>query len=328
MPDSAPHPVDRSAALEALGLPRIDTEPPASPLAFPDGGAWRLEIPSVEGPTALDAVLSAAAEWEVPLHRVSQGSGVGMLTDGEITEMVRRCAQEDVELCLFVRPGADWDIGAARDSAAGSVSSRSRGTAQLTAGVAEAERAASLGVRSLLVADEGLLWVLHSMRARRDLPADLQLKVSVMAGPVNPAALAVQERLGADTVNVPSDLTLHQLSELRAAGPVTLDFYVEAPDNVGGFVRHHEIAGIIRAAAPVYVKFGLRNAPGVYPAGEHLGDAVAASSRERVRRARLGLDMLARTPDAPPMSPRGRRAQPDGTRFTPPGFAERGHGPD
>ncbi|MFD0802602.1 hypothetical protein ACFQZU_14925, partial [Streptomonospora algeriensis] len=301
MTDSAPPLAGGRPALDALGLPGIDADPPASPRAFPDGGAWRLEIPSVEGPRALNAVLTAAREWEVPVHRVSQGSGVGMLTDGEITEMVEACAQAGVELCLFARPGANWDIGAARDSAAGSLSSRSRGTGQLAAGVAEAERAASLGVRSLLVADEGLLWVLHSMRARGDLPGDLQLKVSVMAGPANPAALAVQERLGADTVNVPADLALHQLAELRAASPVTLDFYVEAPDNVGGFVRHHEIAGIVRAAAPVYVKFGLRNAPDTYPAGEQLSAVVAASSRERVRRARLGLDSLARTPGAAPM---------------------------
>ncbi|QBI55189.1 U32 family peptidase [Streptomonospora litoralis] len=321
MTDPAPHPAPGHASLAALGLPAIDADPPASPLAFPDGGAWRLEIPSVEGPRALEAVLSAAREWDVPVHRVSQGSGVGMLTDSEVTEMVRASAEAGVELCLFARPGANWDIGAAHASPAGSVCARSRGTTQLAAGVAEAERAASLGVRSLLVADEGLLWVLHSMRRRGDLPADLQLKVSVMAGPVNPAGLAVQEHLGADTVNVPSDLTLHQLAELRAASPVTLDFYVEAPDNVGGFVRHHEIAGIIRAAAPVYVKFGLRNAPDVYPSGEQLSTTVLASARERVRRARLGLDALARTPRPPRMSPLDRRDQPAGVRFARPGSA-------
>ncbi|GAB3455948.1 hypothetical protein GCM10027570_37050 [Streptomonospora sediminis] len=318
MTDSAPPAPTGRAALEALGLPSAAVDPPASALAFPDGGSWRLEIPSVEGPRALETVLTAAGEWDVPIHRVSQGSGVGMLTDGEISGMVRTCAAAGVELCLFARPGANWDIGGAHASAAGSVSARSRGTAQLAAGVAEAERAAGLGVRSLLVADEGLLWVLHTMRERGDLPADLQLKVSVMAAPANPAALAVQERLGADTVNVPSDLTLHQLAELRSASPATLDFYVEAPDNIGGFVRLHEIAGIVRAAAPVYVKFGLRNAPDVYPSGEQLSATVTTSARERVRRARLGLDALARTPDAPPMSALGNRDQPQGMRFTPP----------
>ena len=242
-----------------------------------------------------------------------------MLSDGEITEMVRACASAGIELCLFARPGANWDVGAAHASPAGSLSARSRGTTQLAAAVAEAERAASLGVNSLLVADEGLLWVLHSMRERGDLPAGLQLKVSVMAAPANPAALAVQEHLGADTVNVPSDLSLHQLAELRAASRATLDFYVEAPDNIGGFVRHHEIGGIIRAAAPVYVKFGLRNAPDVYPSGEQLSTTVLASARERVRRARLGLDALARAPQPAEMSPLGHRGQHTGTRFTRPG---------
>lgn len=306
-------------ALDLLGLPGTGAEPPDSPHVFPDGGAWRLEIPSVEGPEALDAVFRAADEYRVPVHRVSQGSGVGMLSDGEITDMLGAAAARGVELCLFVRPGANWDVGAASTSPAGSVAARSRGRSQLAAGVAQAERAVGLGVRSLLVADEGLLWVLHELRQRGELPPDVQFKVSVMAGPSNPAALRVHEFLGADTVNVPSDLSTHQLAELRRATPVTLDLYVEAPDNVGGFVRHHEIAEIIRVGAPVYVKFGLRNAPDVYPAGGHLAATVVAASRERVRRARLGLDELARTPGGPRMSPPGERAQPALRRFPPPG---------
>ena len=78
--------------------------------------------------------------------------------------------------------------------------------------------------------------------------------------------------------------------------------YVEAPDNFGGFVRHHEIAELIRVAASVYVKFGLRNAPDVFPAGTHLEATTVAPSRERVRRARLGLDMLVRSSYSPVMS--------------------------
>lgn len=317
MPPPPPYVAGR-AELASVGISDIAADPPTSPRRFPDGGEWRLEIPSVEGPRALAEVLEAAASWDVPVHRVSQGSGVGMLTDTEITEMVQVTAAAGIELCLFVRPGANWDIGAAHFTPAGSVTARSRGNTQLAAGVAEAKRAARMGVRSLLVADEGLLWVLHQLRADGDLPAELQLKVSVMAGPANPAALRVQEYLGADTVNVPSDLTLHQLAELRATSPVTLDFYVEAPDNIGGFVRHHEIAEIIRVAAPVYVKFGLRNAADVYPAGEQLDGTVLPSARERVRRARLGLDVLANVPTPPTMSPPGARKQPTAQRFASP----------
>lgn len=303
------------AALESLSLAGHRAAPPTSEHTFPDGGAWRLEIPSVEGPEALRTVIEAADEYDVPVHRVSQGSGVGMLTDTEVTDMVQACTERSTELCLFVRPGANWDTGGAAGSAAGSVSARSRGTVQLAAGISQAERAAELGVRSLLVADEGLLWVLARMRTSGDLPADLQFKVSVTAAPANPAALRVQELLGADTVNVPSDLSTHQLAELRTASPVSIDFYVEAPDNVGGFVRHHEIAEIVRVCAPVYIKFGLRNAPDVYPSGGHIAPTVLGAARERVRRARIGLDELHRTPAVPAPSPLGERAQPPTTHF-------------
>jgi hypothetical protein len=44
----------------------------------------------------------------------------------------------------------------------------------------------------------------------------------------------------------------------------------------------------------VYVKFGLRNAPDVYPSGTHLENTVIALSRERVRRAEIGLSHLKR----------------------------------
>jgi hypothetical protein len=185
----------------------------------------------------------------------------------------------------------------------------------LISALREVERAVELGVRTLLGADEGVLWATNALRERGDLPSDLQLKVSAMASPANPAALLVQELLGADTINVASDLTVHHLAELRAVSEVTLDFYVEAPDNIGGFVRTFEIDELARVAAPIYLKFGLRNAPDVYPAGEQLGDMVLRSSRERVRRARLGLDQLARSGSLLAMSEVGSREQPALRRF-------------
>jgi hypothetical protein len=74
---------------------------------------------------------------------------------------------------------------------------------------------------------------------------------------------------------------------------------VEAPDDFGGTVRHYEIAELVRVAAPIYVKFGVRNAPGIYPSGQHLESTVLALSRERVRRAAISLAILRRyAPDA------------------------------
>jgi hypothetical protein len=301
--------------LAALGYTSAAAGLASSRKSFPDGGKWRVEIPSVEGPESVRVALEEASRLGVPVHRVSQGSGVTMLMDSEILEMVKMCQDREVELCLFVRPGANWDVGAASTSAAGSVAARSRGLVQLGAAIAEVERGVTLGVRSFLVSDEGVLWTLHGLRESGALPADVQFKTSIMSAPANPAAFHVNELLGADTVNVPSDLSVSQLGEIRKSNDATLDFYVEAPDNIGGFVRHHEIYEIIRVAAPVYLKFGLRNAPDIYPAGAHLASTVIASTRERVRRARLGLDELGRSPFTLPMSPTGRRDQPAVGRF-------------
>jgi hypothetical protein len=111
--------------------------------------------------------------------------------------------------------------------------------------------------------------------------------------------------LGASTLNLPTDLSLAQIAEIRAVVGVPVDVYVEAPDNLGGFVRHHELPALVEVAAPVYVKFGLRNAPDVYPSGSHLDDLTVALSRERVRRARLGLDLLERAGGTAVCSPPG-----------------------
>jgi len=49
-------------------------------------------------------------------------------------------------------------------------------------------------------------------------------------------------------------LTLPQIAGMRAALDVPIDFYVEAPDNIGGFLRYYEIPELIRVAAPIYLK--------------------------------------------------------------------------
>jgi hypothetical protein len=287
---------DTSTLLAALGLPAGDGHAmPASPARFPDGAQYRVEIPSVEGPRCLDAVLAEAQRLEVPVTRVSQGSGVGMLTDGEIGAMVSRCVEAEVELSLFARPCAGWDTSAmVLASGGGGLAPTARGQDQLVAVVDEIRRAADLGVRSVLVADLGVLSVFNQLRAAGVLPAGMQAKVSVMLPVANPATASVIAGLGADTINLPTDLSLAQIAAVRAATALPLDVYVEAPDNLGGFVRHYELPRLVEVAAPVYIKFGLRNAPDVYPSGSHLDDTAVALSRERVRRARLGLDLLHR----------------------------------
>ncbi len=282
--------------LEGLGLPPGDAHGlPTSPKRFPDGAQYRVELPSTEGPEALAAIIEEMDRYDITIHRVSQGSGVMMMTDEEITEMTRLAASRGMEVSLFARPNAAWDTGAMAVSSAGrTVGPRLRGQEQLVHCLEDVRRAASLGIRSVLLADEGALWVAGEMRKRGELPADMQFKMSVMMASANPASIRLMQDLGADTYNVPTDLTLAQIAAVRQAVDIPLDVYVEAPDDIGGFVRQYEIPELVRVAAPVYIKFGLRNAPNIYPAGAHLGTASVLLSRERVRRAKLGLDLLAR----------------------------------
>ena len=78
---------------------------------FADGLRYRIEIPSVEGPEVLRAVLEEAEARDVPVRRVSQGSGVMMLTDAEIAEMASLGAEHGVEVSLFLGPRGAWDAG-------------------------------------------------------------------------------------------------------------------------------------------------------------------------------------------------------------------------
>ena len=282
-------------ALSRLGLPHRDLDIPDAEGRFPDGSRFHVEIPSVEGPEAFQTVLDTADHYGVRVHRISQGSGIMLQTDDEIRCMVALGKQRDVEVCLFVGPRAGWDIGAQAVAQSGSaVAGSLRGASQLAYGVDDVLRGCELGLRSVLVADVGQLWVLAQMKRTGDLPEDLVLKTSVAIPAGNPATARVLEDLGASTINIPVDLTLQQVASIRRAVSVPLDLYVESPDDLGGLVRHHETSEIVRIAAPVHLKFSVRNAPNLYPSGTHLRPMVIATAEERVRRAAIALSLMNR----------------------------------
>lgn len=287
--------------LQNRGLPTGDRyDLPTSEKRFPDGAQYRIEIPSVEGPKALAAVLDEAKARDVPVHRVSQGSGIMMLTDDEIREMARIGHDAGIEVSLFVGPRAAWDTSAQMGASSGkNLGARLRGMDQVVYATEDVSRAAQLGIRSVLVADEGLLWLVNEMRKAGELPGDLVVKVSVQMGAANPIAIWWMEQLGAGTYNPPTDLTLPQLAAIRQATTIPIDLYVEVPDDFGGFVRHYEVPEMIRIAAPLYVKLGLRNSPNIYPSGLHIEDMAIRMARERVHRAALVYDLIRRyCPDA------------------------------
>jgi hypothetical protein len=290
-------------ALASLGLPPGDLgDLPSSSKRFADGAAFRVEIPSVEGPEPFRAALEAAKDHGIRFHRVSQGSGIMLQTDDEIREMLVLGEGAGVEVCLFVGPRAGWDVGIQVTASSGRVAAGAlRGADQLVYGIEDIRRGCDLGVRSILVADIGHLWVVGQMKRSGDLPDDLVIKTSVSFPATNPATCRLLEDLGATTINLPVDLSLGQIAAIRAAVDAPLDMYVESADDFGGAVRYYEIPELVRVAAPIHLKFTVRNAPGIYPSGEHLAALATATARERVRRAAIGLALLDRySPGAAP----------------------------
>jgi Peptidase family U32 len=281
-------------SLERLGLPLPATDV-ASASRFPDGAEFRIEIPSVEGPRVLAEVIEAAARLEITVNRISQGSGAMLLSSSELQEMSALGADAGMEVSLFVGPREGFDVGAHARSADGAAHfGQVRGARGLAYAVEDVARACEAGIRSFLVADLGLLMVLTEMQERDELPRDVVWKISVMMAPSNPASLRLLEQLGATTVNVPSDMTLAQLAEMRAASSLPIDLYVEAPDALGGVVRGNELADLVAVGAPLYAKFGLRNSRGLYPSGEHVVGDACAIAREKVHRAAVSLEWLRR----------------------------------
>lgn len=280
--------------LAAAGL-APEASVPASSDRFRDGAHFRIEIPSVEGPGVLAAVLDEAARRNVVINRVSQGSGAMLHTSAELNEMARIGADVGLEISLFVGPREEWGISAmSRASDGGCLAGSIRGMRQLGYAVEDVLRAVECGIRGFLVADLGLLRILSNAQSKGEIPAEVVWKVSALAAPSNPATLLVLESLGADTVNLPTDLTMAELAEMRAATALPLDLYVEAPDAMGGVVRGEQVADLVAVAAPLYVKFGLRNSRPLYPSGMHVQSDAELIGREKVRRAQIALEWLIR----------------------------------
>ncbi|MEH7237581.1 U32 family peptidase [Bacillus sp. JJ1562] len=282
--------------LKKLGYPTTDLcELPTSTKRFPDGAQYRIELPSVEGPVALKETLKEIDRLGLTIHRISQGSGIMLQTDEEIKEMCKLTAERGIELSLFVGPRGSWDVSAGPLTSGGkSQGIRHEGADQLVYAMEDLKRGAELGLRGALVADEGLLLLTKEMKKNGQLPQDFVVKVSVQMGAVNPVSVKLMEDIGADTYNVPPGLTLPKLAAIRQAIDIPIDLYVEVPDNFGGFLRYYEIPEIIRVLAPVYIKFGLRNHPDVYPSGKQWESTNISLVQERVRRASIGIQMIER----------------------------------
>ena len=249
---------DTRLFLESLGLPGGDAYDLApSKKRFADGGQYRFEVPGIQGPGVMQALLEALDHYNTPIHRVTQTKGIWTLLDEEIREMVRLSREYHVQLILAIGPRATTDTSASVHTPEGQrMGYRLRGQEQIVRAIEEVRRAAGLGCRGFMVYDEGCLWVLHEMRKAGKIPADCHLKISAHTGHGNPCSARLLESIGADSFNPVRDIQLQMLGAIRQAVDIPIDIHTENPQSSGGFIRHYEVPDMIRVAAPIYLKTG------------------------------------------------------------------------
>jgi hypothetical protein len=244
--------------LKKIGLPEGDLfDMPTSNQRFPDGAAFRIEVPTVNTADAVAALLDTATKNNITINRVTETYGMFRHTRDEIKQYCKLCADYGAELMLSVGPRATYDTGATVLSEQGvRISYRLRGMEQLVRAVEDVKRGYDLGCRGFLIYDEGMLWLVGQMRKEGALPSDIIFKTSAHLGHCNPASFKLLESLGADSINPVRDLQIPMIAALRAAIKTPLDVHTDNPPGSGGFIRVYEAPEIVRVAAPVHCKTG------------------------------------------------------------------------
>lgn len=279
---------DTRKFLKGLGLPGGDAyDLPTSEKRFADGAQYRFEVPGIQGPAAMKALLEQLDEYGIAIHRVTQTKGVMTLLDSEIEAMVALAEKHQTQLILAIGPRATTDTSASAKTEEGKrIGYRLRGQEQIVRAIEEVKRASRLGVRGFLVYDEGCLWVLSEARKIGEIPADCHFKMSAHAGISNPCSARLLESIGLDSINPVRDIQLQMLAAMRQAVDVPIDIHTENPQSSGGFIRHYEVPEMVRVAAPLYLKTGGS------VAGTHSWDTTEAQARQRAKQVALVKRMI------------------------------------
>jgi len=244
--------------LSNLGLPPGDLyNLPSSEKRFHDGAQYRFEVPGIQGPGTMRALLDAVDHYGLTLHRVTQTKGIMLLGDDDIEQMVTLAKDHQVELVLAIGPRATYDTSASVHTEEGQrMGYRLRGQDQIVRAIEDVKRAAAIGCRSFLIYDEGNLWILDKARAAGEIPADCKFKVSAHTGHGNPCSARLLQEIGANSFNPVRDIQLQMLAAMRQAIDIPIDVHTENPESSGGFIRHYEVPEMIRVTSPIYLKTG------------------------------------------------------------------------
>ena len=277
---------DTKRFLKKIGIDEVSQEY-VSLKRFSDGGQFRFEVPGIQSPKTMNALLEESRKNNIFIHRVTQTKGIMMLTDEEITEMVNLARNYGCELFLSVGPRATYDTSATVHTKEGSrIGYRLRGYDNLVYAVEDVKRACRLGVRGILLYDEGLLFVLNEMRKSSEISENVHFKLSAHAGHSNPASAKLLEKQGLNSINPVRDLQIPMIASIRNATDMFLDLHTENPKSTGGFIRHYEVPKFIQVASPVYLKTGGS------VAANHNWDTTESEARSRIKQVMLVKRMI------------------------------------
>lgn len=302
--------IDKRAreALEMVGIPPADLGGvPTSPLTFPDGANYRIEISGIERLSTLEATIDEMEKQDTPVHRlISTVMGSTLLTRDELRAFAKLASQKKVEVIITPGPRPQWDVGKQVATPEGAVSGlRIRGCDNLRYLISDMLRCVDLGFRGFLVWDEGVLSIVSELRDKGVFPKDTVFKVSIFAGHANPAGARLLERLGANTFNPVADLTLPMLAAIRKVVTIPLDVHVYLFESFGGQNRMWETPELARVASPCYFKIepgvsvGALYKPWVAP------DSLAFLAREKVKQAKIIREIISEVNPELKCSPAG-----------------------
>ncbi|MDP2871203.1 MAG: hypothetical protein Q8P31_01475 [Bacillota bacterium] len=243
--------------LRAAGLPEGDDhQHTSSPLRFPDGAHYRIEISGVETVEALEALVDEMRKTSTPVHRlVCTVSGATYLRMSELRQFAQVAAEAKLEVMMTPGPRPQWETGKQVITPEGAYGGmRCRGMDSMHRLLADVDRCLEAGIRGFLLWGEDALDVLATLRSKGLIPPETVFKVSINAGHANAAGARLLERLGANTWNPVADLGPAELAAIRKVTTIPMDVHALFFESYGGQIRFWETAELARVAAPCYFK--------------------------------------------------------------------------
>lgn len=264
---TSPHKNKALTLLQQLDYLPTDYAPLGmSKSTFPDGSHFLINVIAFNTPQDIQTFLKLSKEEGVHPNRLACTKGAFFLEDDEITEMLRLCDQQDIQLSMGLSCRAEYDHKSAfRKSQYGLIQARRLDNLDaITHTIEEVCRLEQLGVKILIIYDIGILKVLKDLRDNGQF-ANMSFTLSSHNNCSNYLIAQIFQALGAEFAVMPPNVQLPMLNMIRQTcktliPQVSIDVYGER----GGFIRINEVSEIISTCSPVILKFGASVRSGPY----------------------------------------------------------------